>query len=230
MSKILIVAATKSEAAFLLKQGKRVKNSNLWILRGSVNHQVDVLITGAGITATVFHLTKVLVENKYDLAINIGICGSLDPKIKPVKLVQITKDQFGDFGAEDGNEFLNAFELDFIKKNEFPFKDGKLSATYKKKLKCLLAIHQSTGITVNSAHGSNNSIKKAYNRFGNVMESMEGAGFFYVCAMQKTNCIQIRAVSNKVERRNKKNWKIDKAIDALEGFTGLLLMELEHSI
>jgi len=230
MSQILIVAATQNEAAFLLRQSKRVKNSNLWTLKGSVKHRVDVLITGAGITATVFELTKILVETNYDLAINIGICGSLDPEILPVKLVQITKDQFGDFGAEDGDEFLDSFELGLTNKNKFPFKNGKLASTFKKKLKCLEAIHQSKGITVNKAHGSQKSVKKAHERFGDVMESMEGAGFFYVCAMQKTKCLQIRAVSNKVERRNKKKWKTDMAIDALAGFTGLLLMELEHSL
>lgn len=230
MSRILIVAATEYEAASLLKQAKRVKNSNLWTLKGSVKHHVDVLITGAGIASTIFQLTRVLMNAKYDLVINIGICGSLDPKILPVKLVQITKDQFGDFGAEDGDEYLDSFELGFMKKNVFPFKAGKLNATFSKRLKCLDAIHSAEGITVNKAHGSKKSAKKAHERFGNVMESMEGAACFYVCAMQKTKSLQIRSVSNKVERRNKKKWKTNLAIDALSGFTGLLLMELEHSL
>ena len=38
---------------------------------------------------------------------------------------------------------------------------------------------------------------------------MEGAAFFYVCLKEKVNFFQIRAISNFVEKRNKKNWEIN---------------------
>ena len=44
---------------------------------------------------------------------------------------------------------------------------------------------------------------------------MEGAAFFYVCLVKNIKFIQIRSVSNFVEERNKKAWKIPLAIENL---------------
>ncbi|MBL0340992.1 MAG: futalosine hydrolase [Bacteroidetes bacterium] len=230
MAKILLVAATEIEAAFLIKQSKKIKNQPLWSLQGSKKHLVDVLVTGIGITATTYKLTKALILTKYDLAINIGICGSLDNALQPVKLVNIITDRFGDFGAEDGEKNIDIFEMGLMNKNEPPFKNGLLTASFKKRLNCLEAIKSTNAITVQRAHGAVASIKKATKNYGKVVESMEGAAFFYVCLKEKVKCLQVRAISNKVEKRNKKNWKTNEAVNAIEGFTGLLLMELENSI
>ncbi len=205
--KILIVAATHAEAGFLSTTIKKAKIGQPLALRPASNLQIDVLITGPGITATTYFLTKVLCTTKYDIGLNIGVCGSLDPKIVPVRVVNIVSDQFGDFGTENGEKYMDAFELDLMKRNELPFQKGKLPATYKNKLSTLKALPSVEAITVQKVHGSIVGCKKAYSRFGPVMESMEGAAFFYVCRLQQLKCMQIRAVSNKVERRNKNRWK-----------------------
>jgi futalosine hydrolase len=44
---------------------------------------------------------------------------------------------------------------------------------------------------------------------------MEGATVFKVCEEMKVSCIQIRSISNKVEKRNKENWNLDLAISNL---------------
>ena len=41
---------------------------------------------------------------------------------------------------------------------------------------------------------------------------MEGASVFKVCEELDVSCMQIRAISNNVEIRNKDNWDIDLAI------------------
>ncbi|HMT29784.1 MAG TPA: futalosine hydrolase [Bacteroidia bacterium] len=229
MSKILIVAATEPEVDFLIKKSKKTINRHLKTVKGSTKHEIDLLITGPGITATAYQLTKALITKKYDLAINIGICGSFDAHLKPVRLVNIITDQFGDFGAENGDKNLDVFEIGLVKQNDPPFRNGKLTVKPLKQLKCLKAIRNAEAITVQRVHGSDQSIRKAHKKFGNVVESMEGAAFFYVCLKEKVACIQVRAISNMVEKRNKKNWKIRESVDALEGFTGLMLMELENS-
>jgi futalosine hydrolase len=47
---------------------------------------------------------------------------------------------------------------------------------------------------------------------------MEGAAFFYVCRQLNVPCIQIRAVSNYVEKRNRDAWNIPLAIKNLNTF------------
>ena len=44
---------------------------------------------------------------------------------------------------------------------------------------------------------------------------MEGATVFKVCEEMNIPCIQIRSISNKVEKRNKENWNLDLAISNL---------------
>ena len=47
------------------------------------------------------------------------------------------------------------------------------------------------------------------------IESMEGAAFFYACKIARIPCLQIRSISNYVERRNKASWDILLAIKTL---------------
>ena len=228
--KILIVAATGAEAGFLCEPARKAKPGSLISVNRKDDFVVDLLVTGVGITATAYHLTKILALKPYDLAINIGICGSLDPSILPVRVVNITEDQFAGFGAENGDKVLDIFEMGLASENEIPFSKGKLKTTFKNKFKCLKAIPVVTGITVQLTHGTTKSCKKLYDKYGAVMETMEGAAFIYVCRSEKIPCIQLRSVSNKVEKRNTRNWKIKEALNALAGFTGLLLMEIESSM
>ena len=58
-------------------------------------------------------------------------------------------------------------------------------------------------------------IRDSINRVNPDIESMEGAAFFMVCQKFKLPCLQIRTISNKIENRNKQNWKIELAIDNL---------------
>ena len=44
---------------------------------------------------------------------------------------------------------------------------------------------------------------------------MEGAAVFKVCNFFNTPCIQLRSISNYVEKRNKKKWNIPLAIQNL---------------
>ena len=64
-------------------------------------------------------------------------------------------------------------------------------------------------------HGNENSINNIVERLHPDIESMEGAAVFKVCEEMKIPCIQIRSISNKVEKRNKENWNLDLAISNL---------------
>ena len=99
--------------------------------------------------------------------------------------------------------------------------------SFKKKLNCLSAIPAVSGVTLNLCTGTEKRKKLLINKYGIGMESMEGAAFFHACAMVKIPALQIRSVSNKTGKRERNKWKITEALDALQGFTGLLMMELE---
>ena len=72
-----------------------------------------------------------------------------------------------------------------------------------------------SGITVNTASGSEEQIKKIKVKFSPEVENMEGAAVFYVALQQAIPFAEIRSVSNFVEPRNRNNWNISLAIEKL---------------
>ena len=72
-----------------------------------------------------------------------------------------------------------------------------------------------TGITVNTVHGNTESIEAIQERINPTVESMEGAAFFYACEEAQVPAIQIRAISNYVEKRSRENWNVPLAVKNL---------------
>lgn len=201
---ILLVSATKPEITpFLQKTG--VEPGDVILSSHSYrNHKLDILITGVGIAQTAYYLGKHL-TSKYDLAINAGICGSFSPHIKLGEVVQIGEDYFADLGAEDDEKFLSIDELGlpaaYYVKNENPF--------------ILDKIKQVRGVTVNTTHGNVANIQKFTARIKAEVESMEGAAFLWACNQEKVKSLQLRAVSNYVEKRDRSKWEIGPAVKNL---------------
>lgn len=199
---ILLVAATKAEIYPLLTHFGEEK-------------PFDVLITGVGMVATAFASGQQFAQKKYDLAINLGIAGSFDRTLNLGEVVEIEQDTLSEFGAENGNEFLPIEVLGFGESKFQPI-DPML----------LLSLKKVRAITVNTVHGKETSIRKITERLNPQLESMEGAAFFYACKNSMVPSLQIRSVSNYVEKRNRENWKIGLAVKHLNDFAIELISEL----
>ena len=202
---ILIVSATRNEIAPLISELSDFSEANTHFNNASFNSiSIDVLITGIGMVATSFYLGKHL-HNKYDLAINLGIAGSFNRNIEMGSIVTIYSDRFSELGAEDGNSFLSLEEMNLRGESEIV---NEL-ITNNPVIDLLPKVN---GITVNTVHGNEHSIETVINRFHPYTESMEGAAFMFACKSVNQRCVQIRAISNYVERRNRNNWNIPLAI------------------
>ena len=80
----------------------------------------------------------------------------------------------------------------------------------------LSTIKNVKGITVNTVHGNTDSIDKIIKRLNPEIETMEGAAFFYVCEKENITSLQLRAISNYVEKRNRDAWNIPFALNNLK--------------
>lgn len=209
--KLLIVAATKQEVEPLFKEGLEL------------TIKPDILITGVGMVATTFHLTKALSAKKYDGAINLGICGSFNRSIKMGEVVNITEDVFSELGAEDGDDFLPLNDIKIAERE-----DVFLHAKKEVDFAGIEGIKKVKGITVNTVHGNEQSIAKVVSRFHSDVESMEGAAFFYACNQFNIPALQLRAVSNYVEKRNTADWNIPLAIKNLNEAALVMLNSFQH--
>ncbi len=205
--KILLVAATEGEI-FPLKS----------II--SASHQLDFLITGPGMVATVYELTRNLSNNKYDLAINCGLAGSFDRSIPLGEVVNVTEDILSELGAENDDEFLDLAEIGLDGKNKFQINHDKwLNSKPYRNVK---------SITVNMVHGNEASIDKVKHRLNPQIETMEGAAFHFVCEKENLSSIQLRAISNYVEKRNKGAWNIPLALVNLKNEVEFFIQHLQE--
>jgi len=185
---------------------------------------VDALITGVGIPATAFQLGRILSMNSYDLVINTGLAGSFSVDLVPGSVVEVVSDEFGDLGAEDHENYLSVFELDFCEKDELPFRNGRLMPLPAEIEP--LKISKVRGTTVNTVHGNEQHIVRFKKRSVAEIETMEGAAVFYACNLMQIPSLQIRAISNDVEARNRSAWKVPEALLALTGFFELHWKEI----
>lgn len=200
----LIVAATAREIQpFLEAHRANPRNYPDW----------DVLITGPGLTATTYHLSKYISRCKPRFVIMAGIAGSFDSRILPGTVVLVKEDRIADEGVWEKNKWYSLADMGFQPKNKFPFKNGwlKNGSTAVK----LSSLKKCKGISVNQISVQRSVIERIRSNYAPVIESMEGAALHYVCLMENIPFLQLRAVSNQVGIRDKKKWNFTDSINNL---------------
>lgn len=217
----LLVAATTLEIRPLLEKlpliGKQGEHLSRYQYKSGT---IDVLISGVGMIPTAYFLGRQLALQHYDLAINAGIAGTFNRSIPLGTVVNVIEDCVPELGAEDGEQFLSIFELGLLDPDSHPYSHGKLVNDFSRisslhNLEVIRKLPTVTGITSNTIRGNAASIQKIQRIASADLESMEGAAFFYACLSAQVPCLQIRAISNMVEERDKSRWKLNLALNNL---------------
>lgn len=207
--KITIVAATKLELQPLFDdlQPKPDGFTGLHI----VSEHLHLLITGMGVLNTAAHLSLYASKFERDFYIDAGVCGAFNRNLKIGEVVQVVSETYGDFGVENDEEFQDFFDLGFIDKQEDAFQYGLCEPIYTD-FHTKINLPKATSITVNKVHGNEKTIQIIQKKYNADTENMEGLAFYYVLKLLKKPGIEIRSVSNYVEKRNKENWDLKNAI------------------
>jgi futalosine hydrolase len=216
--RILIVAATDAEVSPLVASLSRGRAPGLDAARtiqpdgarafqasGRSTNDVDIVTTGIGMVATAARTARALAQARYDLALNVGVCGSFDRALGLGCVVHVISDRIAELGAEDDDEFLTFDQL------QLPGEPVFVNASPPEN-EVLGGLPAVSGITVNTVHGSERSIAAVVRRFAPQVESMEGAAFMSACLISHVPFAQLRAVSNMVEKRNREAWNLGEAI------------------
>jgi futalosine hydrolase len=211
--KILIVSATKQEIELLVNlQGSPVSIEGKRLVFRNYGHEIHVVTTGTGMVATAYSLGRLFAVETFDVAVNAGICGSFNHNISIGEVVNVVSDSFADMGAENRDSWLTMSDLGLTSDDKKVFtENGTLTATGRLAGN-LMAVNS---VTVNTVHGNAESIRRFCERTNADVESMEGAAFFYACALAGCKSVQIRSVSNYVEPRDTSKWMISEAIENL---------------
>lgn len=214
---ILISAATEAEIAPFVAYLDTNWNSISNGVYQKENVQVVVLITGVGMVATTYTLTRALSTVKYDLVLQAGIAGTFNKARQLGDVVFITTDQWGDLGAEDHDKYLDIFGVGLIDADSYPFSGGKLNNPLSD-IHSGIMLPQVSALTVNMVSGNERTITRLQEVYQCDIESMEGAAFHYVCLMEQVPFAQVRSISNYIEPRDRSKWQIGLAVKNLNNW------------
>lgn len=214
---ILVVAATAIEITPFLETLR--KNAL------PEQHTYDVLITGIGLTATTWSLTRQLLLNKPELVVQAGVGGCFDYQIPTGAVMLIKQEAIADQSVIELNALKTLFDLKLLPENQFPYRKGWLKNPHTALLR-KTALKKVKGISVNEITTDKRKVHFYTAHFNPVVESMEGAALHYVCLQENVPFIQLRAVSNYIAERNKKNWNMKDAVSNLNHELLKLLAQL----
>jgi futalosine hydrolase len=214
---ILLIAATEAEIATSIEY-----MSLAWQRAGEdifsrENKNVTICISGVGMMASAYHITKTVTGKHFDMAIQAGIGGAFDKNILLGETVFITSDRYGDLGAEDGEAYIDIYEMGLAHPDAFPFSRGNMK-TPPADFHDLIKLQRVSSLSVNMVTGNEHTVLRLGEKYNCQVESMEGAAFHYICLQEQVPFAQVRAISNYVERRNRENWKINEAILSLNNW------------
>lgn len=211
---ILLIAATEAEIALLTEYIEPFRTSANGHTYAFGNAGISLLITGVGMVATAYNLTKQLAKNHYDMVLQAGVGGAFSNSIALGDVVIVERECFADLGAEDNGKYIDIFEMGLLQANETPFTDKWLEVP-EISLPKVLELKRVSGVTVNTVSGSAATIQRIIDTYNPDVESMEGAAMHYICLQEGVSFVQIRAISNYVEPRDKAKWQMGKAIKNL---------------
>ncbi|MDD2564833.1 MAG: futalosine hydrolase [Salinivirgaceae bacterium] len=204
--RILIVVATAMEVQLI------VEHRNSYVVGEvypSKYEHTDILIAGIGIATTIFSTTKILLKHSYDYVINIGICGAYARNLSLGEVVIVREDFFADQLMEDGFQSTPWSKSSLAVQNDIYNSEGSILSTLTPDF---LNLSKVRSITSDTIHANESTIKKLVDIYNPDIESMEGVAVFFVTRKCEIPVIQIRAISNYVEIRDKSKWEIGKAL------------------
>jgi futalosine hydrolase len=204
--RIIVTAATVDEwmPAFLevntlyTSESKRMK---------VIFHQ-----SGVGVLATAVSLTKVIMDEKPDLIIQIGIAGCFDENLSLGRVITVKEEALGDLGVQEDGKWKDIFDLKLEKSNYPPYEKRRLPNPWLNDYN-LLKLPEVIAVTINEITTSEDRKQQLIKKYEAVTESMEGAALHYVCRNFNVPFIQMRATSNYIGERDKEKWEMKVAID-----------------
>lgn len=211
--RILLVVATEPEIAPLLRRLQHVSGSERFRTYRMNNAELHVVVSGVGMVATAAETAFRIGKSTYDLLINAGICGSFKQEIQIGEVVNVISEFQPELGAEDHDQFISVFDLGIADRNQWPYRNGWMELSSRSEV--FSSLRKCKGLTVNTASGNQRTIHLLNENVSADVESMEGAGFVRAAVMTETPAVQIRAVSNYVEPRDRSKWNIPLAITNL---------------
>jgi futalosine hydrolase len=186
---------------------------------------VSVLVHGVGLTAATYALTKEVLKRRPHFILQAGVAGTLDKHLSLTKVVAVESEFIGDEGVFEGGNFRSLVDLGLHTPDALPFTKGKL--VNQTDFLFTSGIPAVQGVTVNEIETNPQRIQY-YRGLGAQVETLEGAALHYVALQENIPFFQLRSISNFAGDRDKKNWRLQQAIDALNKELPAIILKLSN--
>lgn len=226
---ILLLTATEREMAPLLER------KDFQSLYRAGQGYLEFLVTGVGPVATAICLTRWLCERRLpagSLVLQFGIGGAYPQPVgntpEVLDLCLAEEEVLADFGVADGDrmeyfsqELGGALVQDFSRKH--------VQQVYRMLVGLGKPVHVGRFLTVQAVSGTRERGDFLRQEWGGLCENMEGAAAAKVCNDFALPFVELRSVSNLVEKRNSNLWKIDEACLAVASVIPYIINELREN-
>lgn len=188
------------------------------------NKTIDLLITGVGLMACTYALTKEAATNRPDFILQAGVAGALQTEQPLTQVVAVKSECIGDLGVNENSGFHSLFDLKLLHAQAFPWQNGRL--VNNEALLPSINLPVVDGVTVNEISTDEKQIAYYRNELQVQVESMEGAALHYVALQEKIPFLQIRSLSNFIGERDKSKWQLKEAVAKLNSSLQNILTKL----
>lgn len=194
--RILITAATENEL-------KAVQKLNS-------HKELHYFVHGVGIINTMYHLHNIINTEIFDLVIQCGIAGTYNSFINIGDTILVASDTF-ECGAQNIDGSILSLSDIHLHNTDISFCESeRILSNFVVNFPSIYS--KVNALTVAVSSGFKDTIQHRISKYNADIESMEGAALHYICNAKKIPYMQVRTISNRVEERNKNNWKIESAI------------------
>lgn len=181
--------------------------------------ELRIVTLGVGKTAAAMHLTALLRSAPEARAVLLyGVAGAFPDRHRsgpaPVRrggLCIVGSERFGDEGVETPAGFQDLQALKLGDCGPFP-----ASPRLAQQASALLGVPVVRGVTVSTCSGTENASARMHKRSSADVETMEGAAVAYVCRQFELPLLQVRAISNWTGDRERGDWNLGAAVDAVQ--------------
>ena len=225
---LLILTATAYEQQYLresLQEATTQRRGHRAWVRGMIGVKPVVLIeTGIGAVNTAQALTVALQEINPELVLQIGIGGAyLGTGLNIGDLALATEENYGDLGVITPAGWLPADEIgipvlstDRDYYNTYPLDPALVARAQHILEQSGECVVQGPFVTVQQCTGCEDIGNELAARFNAICENMEGAAAAHICTLYTVPFLELRAISNRVEDRNKDAWDIPRAVQRVQ--------------
>lgn len=220
-----IIVAVPAEGRSIVRRLKKMKAANLLFYKGRfAGKTVVVAVSGIGKVNASHAATRLILEQKPYLVMNIGVGGAYPSANLAIGDVAIAeKEIYGDEGVmlHDGLHDVTTIGLPLLQKggkkyfHEFPL-DRKLLRKAMRAVEtdgASFAFRSGPFVTVSACTGTTTRAREIEQRYQAVCENMEGAAIAHVCARYGIPLLEMRGISNLVVDRDLAGWNIGLAAD-----------------